>query len=128
MPSESEDYLVRQAIEHDRAAFTSLYESSIDKVYRHVYYRVSDQDESQDITQEVFVRAWKSIDRYKNTGAPFVCWLIKIATNLITDYYRNRQKLVKRDETLSKDLILSQNDLEDQAEIYFNAFYRRIKL
>ena len=120
MPSESEDYLVRQAIGRDRSAFASLYESCVDKVYRHVYYRVSNQDEAQDITQEVFVRAWKSIDRYKNTGAPFISWLTKIASNLITDFYRNRQKLIKRDEKLTKDLILSQNDVEDHKEIYFD--------
>jgi len=49
----------------DRAAFTALYERCVDRVYRHVYYRVPNHDEAEDITQEAFVRAWKAIDRYK---------------------------------------------------------------
>jgi len=79
-------------------AFTSLYERCIDRVYRHVYYRVSNHDEAEDITQEAFVRAWKAIDRYKRTGAPFVSWVITIAGNLIIDHYRKQQKVEFTDE------------------------------
>ena len=118
--NESEDYLVRQAIKRDRAAFSSLYDSNIDKVYRHVYYKVSNQSDTEDITQEVFVRAWKSIDRYKQTGAPFVTWLTTIASNLIADHYRKRQKLVKLNETFIQYTGKNEINPEEQAEINFN--------
>ena len=95
---DSEDYLVQQAIKRDRAAFTALYENCVDRVYRHVYYRVSNHDEAEDITQEAFVRAWKVIDKYKKTGAPFVSWIITIAGNLVIDYYRRQQKVEITDE------------------------------
>ncbi len=120
---DSEDYLVQQAIKRDQAAFTVLYERCVDRVYRHVYYKVSNHDETEDITQEAFVRAWKAIDRYKRTGAPFVSWIITIAGNIIIDHYRKQQKVEFTDE-IEK---ISEKDLgnqilgpERQAEINFD--------
>jgi RNA polymerase sigma-70 factor (ECF subfamily) len=95
---ESEDYLVQQAIKRDRAAFTALYERCVDRVYRHVYYKVSSHVDAEDITQEAFVKAWQSIDRYKRTGAPFVSWIITIAGNLVIDHYRRQAKVIVTDE------------------------------
>ena len=95
---QSEDYLVQQAIQRDRAAFAALYERCVDQFYRHVYYKVSSHADAEDITQEAFVKAWKSIDKYKNTGAPFVTWIIVIANNLVIDHYRKQQKVVITDE------------------------------
>jgi RNA polymerase sigma-70 factor (ECF subfamily) len=97
---ESEDYLVQQAVKRDRAAFTALYERSIDQVYRHVYYRVSNPTDAEDITQEVFIKAWKAIDKYKKVGVPFVAWLITIAGHLVVDHYRSRRKAINIDDVV----------------------------
>lgn len=97
-PRESEDLLVQRAIECDRAAFAALYDKHVAQVYRHVYYRVPNRVDAEDITQEVFIRAWNAIGKYKRTGAPFIAWLITIAHNLIVDHYRARKKLVSLEE------------------------------
>jgi len=89
---ESEISLIQRAIQHDDSAFVCLYDLHVDKVYRHVYYRVRDRDDAEDITQEVFVRAWKAIGRYKATGAPFLSWLTTIAHNLVIDHYKHLAK------------------------------------
>lgn len=114
---ESEDYLVQKAVKRDREAFSALYDSYIDRVYRHVYYRVSNQADAEDITQEVFARAWKAIDRYRQTGAPFVAWLTSIAGNLIVDHYRKRQKNMEIDEVLKDAPGVQVISPEEQAEI-----------
>ena len=95
---EQEDSLVERAVNGDRAAFAALYDKCIEQVYRHVYYRTPSQSDAEDITQEVFIRAWKAINKYKKTGAPFVAWLLAIAHNLIVDYYKARKKLVSLEE------------------------------
>ncbi len=94
----TEDSLVERAVQLDRAAFAALYDNYVDRVYRHVYYRVPNQSDAEDITQEVFIKAWKAINKYKKMGAPFVAWLLTIAHNLIVDYYKTRKKLVSLDE------------------------------
>lgn len=117
---ESEDYLVQQAVKRDRAAFAALYDRCVAQVYRHVYYRVSNQADTEDITQEAFVKAWKAIDRYKKTGAPFVAWLITIAGNLVIDYYKSRRKTVITDEVYEKNPDNQVSDPQRLAEVNFN--------
>lgn len=96
---QSEDSLILLSIERDREAFTALYDRYVDKVYRNVYYQVKNQMDTEDITQEVFLRAWKAINKYKRTEAPFGAWLMAIAHHLITDHYRARKDLDSLDET-----------------------------
>ncbi len=91
---ESEALVVEQATHRDKAAFTLLYDRYVDQIYRHVYYRLSNQADAEDVTEEVFIRAWKAIDRYQLTGAPFAAWLFSIARNLIVDHYKANKKLV----------------------------------
>ena len=116
----SEDYLVQQAIKRDRAAFTALYERCVDRVYRHVYYRVSSHADAEDITQEAFVKAWQSIDKYKRTGAPFVTWIITIAGNLVIDHYRRQQKVVVTDEIYEVKPAEQVQDPSREAEVNFD--------
>ncbi len=91
---ETESQLIRQAVKQDPDAFTALYDRHVDRVYRHVYYRLYSHTDADDITQEVSVRPWKAIGRYKEMGAPFSAWLITIARNLVTDHYKARKKSV----------------------------------
>ncbi len=88
----SEDSLVRRAVQRDREAFASLYDRHVEHVYKHIYYMVSNKSDAEDITQEVFIRAWKYIDKYRYRGVPFVAWLIKIARNLIVDHYHYKAR------------------------------------
>jgi RNA polymerase sigma-70 factor (ECF subfamily) len=90
---DSELTLVQQATRHDQNAFAALYERHVERVFRHVRYMVPDRVDAEDITQDTFVKAWKSIQRYRWTGAPFVSWLIAIARNAIVDHYRSRKNL-----------------------------------
>jgi len=92
MNQSPDDVLIQSATKGDKDAFTALYDRYLAQIYRHVYYRVGNQADAQDITQEVFVRAWKAICRYKKGEALFVSWLLVIARNLITDFYRARKK------------------------------------
>jgi RNA polymerase sigma-70 factor (ECF subfamily) len=88
----SEESLIKQAVQHDREAFANLYDRYVDYIYKHVYYLVSNKSDAEDITQEVFIKAWKAIHKYDNTRGHFVAWLIRIARNLVADYYRAKKK------------------------------------
>ena len=116
-----DDYLVEQAAKHDRASFTALYERYVERVYRHVYYRVSNHADAEDITQEVFTRAWKAIGKYKRTGAPFAAWLITIAANLVADHYKRRQKMPVADVGYDNAPGDSASDPAGMAEASFNS-------
>jgi RNA polymerase sigma-70 factor (ECF subfamily) len=86
--SEDEIALVEAAISGDARAFAALYDRHADRVFRHVYYRVANQSDAEDLTQQVFLQAWRAIDRYQRTGAPFVAWLLTIAYHVVVSHTR----------------------------------------
>jgi RNA polymerase sigma-70 factor (ECF subfamily) len=86
-----EAVLVQRAIWHDAEAFGRLYDMHVDRVYRHIYYRVGNEQDAEDLTQQVFLKAWQAIDRYKKTASPFIAWLMTVSHNLVVDFFRTRK-------------------------------------
>lgn len=104
-----------------RAAVAGLYETHYERVARYITVRIGNIDEAEDLASEVFVRALRGVEGYKETGAPMEAWLFKIAHNLVVDYLRSRGRrpaLVPLDEDIQ---VASEHnpgeDLERQEEI-----------
>jgi DNA-directed RNA polymerase specialized sigma24 family protein len=76
-----------------------LYGASIDRIYRYVFFRVTDTELAEDLTSEVFLKAWENLRRYR-PGGPFIAWLYTIARNTVIDHYRTRKPSVPLDQTL----------------------------
>ena len=102
---QDEESLVRRAQQNEQEAFAQLYESYFDKIYRYVAIRLGDKMEAEDVTQQVFLNALRSISSFKWKGIPFSAWLFRIAHNQVVDYYRRKKRTaVPLDESLaSKD-------------------------
>ena len=83
--------LVQSAMNCDATAFGRLYAMHMDRVYRHIYYRVANQADAEDLTQQVFSNAWQSIGRYRRTGSPFIAWLMTIGHNLAVNLLRAKK-------------------------------------
>lgn len=79
--------LVRRAKGGDYSAFETLFLRHRQLVYRFAYQMAPRQDDAEDIVQEVFVRAYQNLSRYRDE-AKFTTWLLRIATNLATDRAR----------------------------------------
>ncbi len=99
---QDEESLVRRAKQRDQKAFAQLYEENFNKVYRYVTLRIGDKTEAEDMTQQVFVNALRSISSFKWQGKPFAAWLFRIAHNQVVDYLRKKKKrgAVPLDESL----------------------------
>ena len=82
------DQVIRAAQQGDQAAFGALYEEFFSRVYRYVAARVGPGADAEDVTQEVFVRAMRSLGTFQHRGRPFAAWLFRIAHNLVVDRYR----------------------------------------
>ncbi|MCI9889295.1 RNA polymerase sigma factor SigE [Micrococcales bacterium 31B] len=61
------------------------------RVYRLAYRLTGNQHDAEDLTQEVFVRVFKSLENY--TPGTFEGWLHRITTNLFLDQARRKQKI-----------------------------------
>lgn len=109
----NEHDLVHRAIEGDAEAFGDLYEQLLDDIYRYIYYRVSDHQEAEDLTEQVFLKAWQNIAGYKVQSVPFKAWIYRIAHNTVVDYYRTSKELA----ALSNDTIASKAASDPEAQI-----------
>ena len=93
-PQLEEDKLVEQAVGGDTHAFAMLYDSYVDRIYRFVFFRVGDHETAQDLTSQIFLKAWEHLGSYEMRGWAFSAWLFRIARNLIIDFYRTRKETV----------------------------------
>ena len=91
----NEEYVVLQAVDGNQAAFTQLYDIYFDRVYRYIYVRIRRQDEAQDLTQEVFIKALKEIESYRIDKTPFASWLFRIAHNQVIDHVRKHKNKIE---------------------------------
>ncbi|MCU0484900.1 MAG: RNA polymerase sigma factor [Anaerolineales bacterium] len=102
--------LVLKAQQGDADAFGELYEHHAPGVFRFVYAHLEHRQDAEDITEEVFFRAWRALPRYRERGVPFQFYLLRIARNVLIDHFR-RGKLPDLNRLRSVDLM--ENDLSD---------------
>lgn len=88
--SEDVDLAIR-AREGDITAFEALVKKYHSRVYSLSYRLVGNIEDAKDISQEVFIRLYKFINRY-NPKRSLLGWLFKVATNLSIDFGRSRQR------------------------------------
>lgn len=101
MAPDSDEALVWKARNGDFSAFERLFERHRDLVYRYAYQMAPRRDDAEDIVQEVFIKAYQNLKRYRDE-AKFTTWLLRITANLGTDRARmsnRRQNLEKREST-----------------------------
>jgi RNA polymerase sigma factor (sigma-70 family) len=113
-PSAENDVIgvVKSAIEGDVDAFGKLYSLYVDRIYRYIYYQVGDKMTAEDVTEEVFVKIWKSIGSCRGKEKTFSAWLYRIAHNHLMDTFRKKHKEVPFKETTLNDY----QDPEQEAE------------
>ncbi len=80
--------LVAAVLRKDRKATAEFVERFADSVYGYVHWRLAPAtDAAEDLVQDVFVEAWRGLDRYRG-DAPLSAWLLGIARHKVQDYYR----------------------------------------
>jgi RNA polymerase sigma-70 factor (ECF subfamily) len=94
--TQTEQDLVVQAQQGNRAAFGELVQQHQRGVVNLVYRLSGDPAFAEDIAQDAFIRAWEKLDSYRPM-APFRNWLYRIATNAALDALRRQKEQVDID-------------------------------
>lgn len=84
--------LLVQTAQKDPSRFAELYEANFERVYGYVARRVRDRAIAEDVTADVFHKALANLKNYDWRGIPFAAWLLRIASNVITDQWRQLAK------------------------------------
>ncbi|MDQ3573082.1 MAG: RNA polymerase sigma factor [Actinomycetota bacterium] len=74
--------------------FERLYRDHLRDVYSYSYYRVGNHHDAEDLTEQAFLQAYRHFDRARreSDGRPMRPWLIRIAHNLASNYYRDKSR------------------------------------
>ena len=90
MPEPAEFELVRRTLDGDRHAFERLYRAHHARIRAAVMCRTRDSDETDDLVQQTFIRAFTGLSGYRGEAA-LSTWLMQIAMNVCTTHYRAKQ-------------------------------------
>jgi RNA polymerase sigma-70 factor (ECF subfamily) len=112
---EAELKLIQQ-VKQDSSNFKGLYNKYYEQIFRFVFQRLNDREQTFDITSQVFLNALTNIHRYEYRGVPFGSWLYKIALNEVSKCFTKQFYLrtINIDsEVLNELLDESEDDLLD---------------
>lgn len=123
----SDALLVKDYIAGDENALAALIKRHESKIYGFIYSKVADREVSNDIFQDTFIKVIKTLktNSYNEEGK-FLPWIMRIAHNLIIDYFRKSKKMPFFRETeefsifsiMSDDSLTVENQIiADQVEV-----------
>lgn len=94
-----DDELVLRAQQGDVRAFDELVERYHGKIYGLTYNMTSNREDAEDLTQEIFVKAFEALPRFRGNSS-FYTWLYRIAVNKTINYRkkRNRKRALSLDQ------------------------------
>lgn len=99
-PPPALDGLIERCLAGDQDAWADIVRMHWRKVFNLAYKFVGRHDEAEDLTQDIFLRIFKSLHTF-DRRANFQTWLISISRNLCIDHYRSKRK---ERETMARDV------------------------
>ena len=84
--------LVEQCLRGESQAWEELVRRHTRRVYNLSYRFTSNRQEAEDLSQEVFLRVYKTLASYRSTSGQFTTWMTSVARNLLIDHYRRTRK------------------------------------
>lgn len=105
---DSEASLVERCLGGEQAAWEELVKLHTKRVYALCYRFTSKENEAQDLTQEVFLRVFKTLQSFRAGEGSFVVWLTRLTRNLLVDHYRRTKNQRVTDNIEDKLLVLEE--------------------
>jgi len=100
---DSDSQLIERCLCGEEAAWEDLVKVYTRRVYSICYRFVGKEGEAQDLTQEVFLRIFKTLKSFRSNEGSFSVWLNRLTRNLLIDHYR-RSKLERSTDSIEDQL------------------------
>ena len=84
--------LVRRCIAGDAAAWEELVQRYHRRIYNICYRFAGSADDAQDLTQEVFIKMYRTLSTYDTERGAFMTWVTTMARNLLVDHFRKTKQ------------------------------------
>ncbi len=80
--------VVRQCLAGDGTAWESVVHAQTRRIYNLCYRFTGQRQEAEDLTQEVFVRVFRTLEKFDPNQGSLNVWMYRVARNLLIDHYR----------------------------------------
>jgi len=84
--------LVRRCVAGDAAAWEEIVQNYKRRIYNICYRFAGSADDAQDLTQEVFIKMYRTLASYDSSKGAFVTWVTTITRNLLVDHFRKSKQ------------------------------------
>ncbi len=88
--------LVSKAQGGDNAAFAMLYDRYLDQTYAYIQRRVRHRQTAEDLTGDVFLRAFRRLESFEWQGVDLGAWIMTIARNRVHDHFKSARFRLER--------------------------------
>jgi RNA polymerase sigma-70 factor (ECF subfamily) len=85
---DAETSLIERCLGGEQSAWEELIKVHTKRVYGICYRFTGRDNEAQDLTQDVFLRVFKTLTSFRSGEGSFVVWLTRLTRNLLVDHYR----------------------------------------
>lgn len=109
--------LYKVRIKRDPEAYGLLYDLYVKKIYRFVFFKINSREEAEDLTSEVFLKAWNYlVENSEQEIRSFASFIYRIARNLVVDFYRERAKRAAESplDVVSEILVVGSGSVHEQ--------------
>ena len=89
---EPDTILVERCLTGDQAAWGDLVRTHTRRIYNLCYRFTGRAQEAEDLTQDVFLRVFKTLGSFQGSQGSFPTWLTSLTRNLLIDHYRKHKK------------------------------------
>ena len=101
--TDADTQLIERCLGGEEAAWEDLVKVHTRRVYAICYRFVGTDQEAQDLTQEIFLRVFRSLKSFRAGEGSFTVWLTRLSRNLLIDHYR-RTKLDRSTDSIEEQL------------------------
>ena len=102
--------LVRRCIAGDAAAWEEIVQKFNRRIYNICYRFTGSGDEAEDLTQEVFIKIYRTLGSYDAERGAFLTWVATMARNLLVDHFR-KKKQDRMTDSLEEPITKEENGL-----------------
>jgi RNA polymerase sigma-70 factor (ECF subfamily) len=113
---DADSQLVERCLAGDEGAWEELVQTHTRRVYAICFRFTNRENQAQDLTQDVFLRVFKTLGSFRAGEGSFTVWLTRLTRNLLIDHYR-RSKLERATDSIEDQLpILEQTALHGRTD------------
>lgn len=118
-------YLINYRKSSDKIWFEKIYYHYLLKIYNFFYFKTMDEQISEDLTSEVFLKVYKNLQDKEFNSKSFNVWIYKIASNQLIDYFRKTK--TDREKTFLTDWN-EQDNIQDSSLLENDFFIKNSML